>query len=292
VSLFPVDAACVHSVQRTSTWNEIHPVSLHMNAAELEKKLLGIISDIAEGRYSDDIMELTRDDVPDTVRTIAEAVALMMVKVEAREFQLQQLVDELKELNEKIRKNTIAAVTAMAHALAARDTYTEGHTSRVAELSHAIARELGLEGKDLEYIRLGGALHDIGKIGFPDALFADHEGKLPSNLVKEINRHPSIGVKILKPLDFLGPAIDYVSAHHERLDGRGYPRGLKGDQIPLGAQIVSVADIYDAITSERPYQEKRTPGTALAILYGIAGTRIRLEIVEALERVLANNDTP
>lgn len=263
-----------------------------MNAADLEKKLLSIISDIAEGRYSNDIMDLTRDDVPDTVRTIAEAVALMMVKVEAREFQLQQLVDELKELNEAIRKNTIASVTAMAHALAARDTYTEGHTSRVADFSHAIAAELGLEGEALEYIRLGGALHDIGKIGFPDALFSSHEGKLPSNLVKEINRHPSIGVKILKPLDFLGPAIDYVSAHHERLDGRGYPRGLKGDQIPLGAQIVSVADIYDAITSDRPYQKTRTRHEALAILYGIAGTRIRIEIVEALERVLADRNAP
>jgi len=261
-----------------------------MNAGELEEKLLSIISDIAEGRYSDDIMELTKDSVPDPVRTIAEAVGLMMVKVEAREFQLQQLVDELKVLNETIRRNTISAVTAMAQALAARDTYTEGHVSRVAELSHAIALRLGLTGKEAEDIRLGGALHDIGKIGFPDALFADHEGRLPSNLIKEINRHPAIGVKILEPLDFLGPVIDYVSAHHERLDGRGYPRGLKGDQIPLGAQIVSVADIYDSITSERPYQKKRTSGEALEILYGLAASRIRTDIVEALKKVLAGSD--
>ena len=261
-----------------------------MDTGELERKLLDTISDIAEGRYSNDIMELTKDDVPDPVRTIAEAVALMMVKVEAREFQLQQLVDELKTLNETIRKNTISAVTAMAHALAARDTYTEGHTSRVAEFSYAIALRLGLGAKDAEDVRLGGALHDIGKIGFPDALFADHEGKLPSNLVKQINRHPSIGVKILEPLDFLGPVTDYVSAHHERLDGRGYPRGLKGDQIPLGAQIVSVADIYDSITSERPYQKKRTTEEALAILYDLAVTRIRPEIVQALEQVLADKD--
>jgi putative nucleotidyltransferase with HDIG domain len=263
-----------------------------MNADELEKKLLSTIADIAEGQYSNDIMELTKDHVPETVRTIAETVALMMVKVEAREFRLQQLVEELKELNETIRKNTIAAVTAMAHALAARDTYTEGHASRVAELSHAIALQLGLKGEDTEYVRLGGALHDIGKIGFPDILFTDHEPKLPSNLVKEINRHPAIGAKILEPLNFLGPAIDYVSAHHERLDGKGYPRGLKGDQIPLGAQIVSVADIYDAMTSERPYQDARSPHDALAILYDLAGTRIGIEIVEALERVLADNDAP
>lgn len=287
-----LDAAFARGVKNNGYLGPTDPERLQMDTGELEKKLLSIISDIAEGLYSDDIMELTKDHVPDTVRTIAEAVALMMVKVEAREFQLQQLVDELRELNEQIRKNTIASVTAMAHALEARDTYTEGHASRVADLSHAIALKLGVEGEELEYIRLGGALHDIGKIGFPDILFADHEGKLPSNLVKEINRHPAIGVKILKPLDFLGPAIDYVSAHHERLDGRGYPRGLKGDQIPLGAQIVSVADIYDALTSERPYQKTRTRDEALAILHGIAGTRIRMEIVEALERVLADNGAP
>jgi len=263
-----------------------------MNSAELDKRLLDIISDIAEGRYSDDIMELTKDDVPETVRTIAEAVALMMVKVEAREFRLQQLVEELKDLNEQVRNNTVAVVTAMAHALAARDTYTEGHASRVAELAHAIGREMGLAGEELEYVRLGGALHDIGKIGFPDILFGDHEGKLPSNLVKEINRHPSIGAKILKPLDFLGHAVDYVSAHHERLDGRGYPRGLKDNEIPLGAQIISVADIYDAITSERPYQKTRTSAEALAILRDIAGTRIRTDIVETLERVLAKSGAP
>jgi putative nucleotidyltransferase with HDIG domain len=207
-----------------------------MDPAELEKRLLEVISDIAEGRYSNDIMELTRDEVPEAIRTIAEAVALMMVKVEAREFRLQQLVEELKELNEQVRNNTVAVVTAMAHALAARDSYTEGHASRVSELAHAIGREMGLTGEELEYVRLGGALHDIGKIGFPDILFASHEGKLPSDLVKEINRHPSIGAKILKPLDFLGPAVDYVSAHHERLDGRGYPRGLKEGRSRLGAR--------------------------------------------------------
>ena len=261
-----------------------------MSESETEKKLLRIISDIAEGHYSNDIMELTKDYVPDATRTIAEAVALMMVKVEAREFRLQQLVDELKDLNEKIRNNTIAAVTAMAQALAARDTYTEGHTSRVAELSRDIALELGLTDDEAEYIRLAGALHDIGKIGFPDELFGEHEIRVPAKLVKQINRHPAIGVKILNPLDFLGRAIDYVAAHHERLDGRGYPRGLKGDQIPLGAQIVSAADIYDAITSGRPYQKPKTPEEILATLDNIAGTRVKQEIVEALQRVLRNRE--
>lgn len=254
-----------------------------MSNSDFESKLLEIIQQIAEGHYSNDIMSLTQDNVPDRVRTIAEAMAFMMVKVEAREFRLQQLVDELKLMNEKIRKNTIATVTAMAQALAARDTYTEGHASRVGELSHLIALRLGLSREEAEYVRLGGALHDIGKIGFPDILFNDHDPKLPPALVKQINRHPSIGVKILEPLDFLGPAIDYVYAHHERLDGRGYPRGLKGEEIPLGAQIVSVADIYDAVTSDRPYQETKTPEQAISLLLELAGKRIKMEVVRALE---------
>ncbi len=257
-----------------------------MENTESEKKLLKIIADISEGNYSNDIMELTKDGVPDTVRTIAESMAFMMVKVEAREFRLQQLVEELKALNEKIKKNTIAAVTAMAQALAARDEYTEGHASRVGSLSCLIAKKLGFSGEDAEFVRLAGALHDIGKIGFPDILFNNHEPRLPSALVKQINRHPSIGVRILKPLDFLGPAIDYVYAHHERLDGRGYPRGLKGGEIPLGAQIISCADIYDAVTTKRPYQEPKNPDEAVSLLRSLAGKRISTEVVQALEEVI------
>jgi hypothetical protein len=146
-----------------------------MNSAELDKRLLDVISDIAEGRYSDDIMELTKDDVPETVRTIAEAVALMMVKVEAREFRLQQLVEELKDLNEQVRNNTVAVVTAMAHAWP-RGIPTPRATRRGWRSLPTPSERDGPCGRGLEYVRLGGAHHDIGKIGFPDILFGDHEG--------------------------------------------------------------------------------------------------------------------
>jgi putative nucleotidyltransferase with HDIG domain len=250
------------------------------------ERLLEIIEEIASGKYSNDIMELTREDQPEPVRTIAEAMGLMMVKVEAREYRLELMVKELEELNEKIRQNTINAVSAMAHALAARDAYTEGHVERVAHLAVGIARELGMAEEEIEYVRLGGILHDIGKIGFSDRLFSPHETKNPPEVVREIIRHPSTGVDILKPLDFLGPALSYVHCHHERPDGNGYPRQLPDREIPLGAKILAVADAFDAMTTDRPYQKGMPPEVALGILKKHAGTKWDSACVAAFEAVM------
>jgi putative nucleotidyltransferase with HDIG domain len=249
-------------------------------------RLLEIIEEIAAGRYSNDIMELTREDHPEPVRAIAEAMALMMVKVEAREYRLELMVKELEELNEKIRQSTINAVSAMARALGARDAYTEGHTERVAHLAVQIARRLGMPEEEVEYVRLGGVLHDIGKIGFSDRLFSPHEAKNPPDVVKEIISHPSTGVEILQTLDFLGPAISYVHCHHERPDGKGYPRELTDKEIPLGAKILAVADAFDAMTTDRPYQKGRPPDVALGILKKHAGTKWDRDCVAAFEAVI------
>jgi riboflavin synthase len=117
--------------------------------------LVRTIQEIASGQYSNDIMALTREDQPKTVRTIAEAMGLMMVKVEAREYRLELMVKELEALNEKIKQNTIQVVSAMAHALAARDAYTEGHAARVADVACKIARQMALPQEEVEFIRLG-----------------------------------------------------------------------------------------------------------------------------------------
>ncbi len=250
-------------------------------------RLVGIIKDIASGEYSNDIMSLTCEDHPETVRTIAEAMGLMMVKVEAREYRLELMVKELEALNEKIKQNTIAVVSTMAHALAARDAYTEGHAERVADMASKIARQLGLTEEEVEFVRLGGILHDIGKIGFPDRLFEAHGQKNPSDLVKQITRHPSTGAEILQDLDFLGPALEYVHCHHERPDGKGYPRHLKAEQIPLGAGILAVADAFDAMTTDRPYQKGKRPEVALDILKKNAGQKWDARCVAAFETVLS-----
>ena len=254
-----------------------------MDAVE---QLIQIIEEIARGNYSNDIMPLTTEDQPKGVRTVAEAVGMMMVKIEAREYELGMLVEELKALNRKIKENAIKTVSAMAYALAARDVYTEGHAARVGDLAGRMARHLGLDEDSVEHVRIGGILHDIGKIGFSDLLFQAHEGRNPPELVKEIVKHPGAGVEILQDLDFLGPALDYVHSHHERLDGKGYPRNLKAESISLGARIVAVADSFDAMTTDRPYQKGRTPEIALGILKGLAGKHWDESCIAALEAVL------
>jgi putative nucleotidyltransferase with HDIG domain len=250
------------------------------------QQLLSIIQDIAVGKYSNDIMALTGEDTPEPVRTIAEAMGMMMVKVEAREFKLENMLDELKALNLKIRNNAIATVSTIANALAARDTYTVGHAERVADYAVKMARTLGMDEEAVELVRLGGILHDIGKIGFPDDLFDPHNKKNPPDMVKNITRHPAEGAAILKNLDFLGPAVDYVYCHHERPDGAGYPRHLKAGEIPLGALILAVADAFDAMTTDRPYQKGLSIDEALAILKKKAGKKWDRDCVNALALVL------
>ncbi len=254
------------------------------------KRLVEIIEEIARGRYSDDIMALTTDEKPEPVRTIAEAVGMMMVKIEAREYKLEMMVEELRVLNRTIKENAVKTVSAMAHALAARDLYTEGHAARVGELAGRMARRLGLDEEAIEHIRLGGILHDIGKIGFPDLLFQAHEGQNPPEIVKKIIKHPRVGMEILMNLDFLGPSIEFVYCHHERLDGKGYPRNLKAEEIPLGARVLAVADGYDAMTTDRPYQKGSPRETALAILRKHAGTRWDETCIDALESALKEVD--
>ena len=253
-------------------------------------RLLKIIEEIAGGKYSNDIMELTREDQPETIRAVAEAVGLMMVKIEAREYRLEMMIQELENLNQTIRKNTINVVSAMAHALAARDTYTEGHTARVADLARRMAEYMGFDADQTEYVRLAGILHDIGKIGFSDALFEPHDTKNPSEMVKEIISHPTTGADILHDLDFLGPAVEYVYCHHERPDGKGYPRKLKDEDIPLGAKILAVADAFDAMTTDRPYQKGKSRQTALGILKKNAGTKWDSQSVSAVEAILGESE--
>jgi putative nucleotidyltransferase with HDIG domain len=177
------------------------------------------------------------------------------------------------------------AIRALATALDARDPYTAGHSERVGVLSVAIARTLGLPPDEVEVIRLGAILHDIGKIGIPDDVL-----RKPTSLTEEefgvIKLHPVLGARILSSVPFLARHIPIVELHHERPDGRGYPNGLRGDDIPLAARIVHVADAYDAITSARAYRRARPSGDALRELWRCAGTEFHAEIVGALANAL------
>ena len=177
------------------------------------------------------------------------------------------------------------AIRALAAALDARDPYTAGHSERVSVLSVAIGRSLRLRDEEIEVIRLGALLHDIGKIGVPDAVLLK-----PTALTLAefdiIKQHPGAGARILQSVPFLIPHLPIVELHHERPDGRGYPHGLRGDEIPIAAHIVHVADAYDAMTSARAYRGARPSGEALQELWRFAGTGFHAEAVGALATVL------
>jgi putative nucleotidyltransferase with HDIG domain len=177
------------------------------------------------------------------------------------------------------------AIRALAAALDARDPYTAGHSERVSVLSVAIGRVLALPGDDLEVLRLGALLHDIGKIGVPDHVLRK-PGPLTDTEFDAIKQHPVLGSRILHSVPFLARHLPIVELHHERPDGRGYPHGLRGDDIPLAARIVHVADAYDAITSARAYRGARPSIDALRELWRCAGTEFHAEIVGALANAL------
>ena len=177
------------------------------------------------------------------------------------------------------------AIRALAAALDARDPYTAGHSERVSVLSVAIGKTLSLSADDLEVLRLGALLHDIGKIGVPDDVLRK-PGALTDAEFEFIRQHPVLGARILRSVPFLARHIPIVELHHERPDGRGYPTGLRGDDIPLAARIVHVADAYDAMTSARAYRGARPSGDALRELWRCAGTEFHADIVGALATAL------
>jgi len=195
--------------------------------------------------------------------------------------------NNLKSLN--TAGSQISKLVVIAAALKIKDPYTQSHARRVAIYAGRLARRLGLPGDEVENIRLGGLLHDIGKIGLSDRVFNNTNRQLPGELLAEVQRHPQLGVALLKNFNFPAPVIDYVLCHHEKMNGSGYPLGLKGCQIPLGAKIIRVADCFDAITTDRPYQPHKSWIEALAILRQTSGTDLSPVLVEEFIEDLKEN---
>jgi putative nucleotidyltransferase with HDIG domain len=175
----------------------------------------------------------------------------------------------------------LGAIRALAAALDARDPYTAGHSERVSALSVEMGRAMQLGEAELDTLRLGALLHDIGKIGVPDEVLGK-EAALSAAEFELIRAHPVIGARILRSIPFLAPHLPIVELHHERPDGGGYPYGLTADAIPLGARIVHVADAYDAMTSARAYRPGRSPHEAIAELQRCIGTDFDQASVDAL----------
>jgi putative nucleotidyltransferase with HDIG domain len=185
----------------------------------------------------------------------------------------------------------VGAIRALAMALDARDPYTAGHSERVSAISIAIGRQMRLGTEQLEILRLGALLHDIGKIGVSDHILRK-PGPLTADEFEQIKQHPGLGARILRSVPFLALHVPIVELHHERPDGKGYPHGLAGEEIPVLARIAHVADAFDAMTSARAYRPARGSADALAELWKCAGAQFDAEVVQALGRALPHLGVP
>lgn len=202
-------------------------------------------------------------------------------EVQLIEETFRSLVDSLEESRQARERSYVEAVGAVVTAADARDHETAGHSFRVALYAVALARATGIEGETLKAIEWGALLHDVGKMVVPDDILRK-VGPLTDEEWLIMKQHPSWGYEMLAEVGFLqSAALDIVYSHHERWDGQGYPRGLSGEQIPLGARIFAVVDTYDAMTSDRPYRRARAHTQAVAELRRVAGEQLDPRMVEA-----------
>jgi response regulator RpfG family c-di-GMP phosphodiesterase len=190
------------------------------------------------------------------------------------------LLQKEKERLETEQKLMLASITSLCAALEARDPYTRGHSEAVCTIAALIAKGMGLSSEEVDLVRLGGRLHDIGKIGVPDSILLK-PGRLSSDEFSVIRRHPAMGGEILRPVPSLAQILPIVLYHHERIDGKGYPEGLQGSSIPLWARITAVGDTYHALTSDRPYRKGMETEQALEIISQAKGTQLCPDCVEA-----------
>jgi len=199
------------------------------------------------------------------------------------------LEDERRESLQQIQHTLVDTIQAMARALEKRDPYTAGHQSRVADLAAAITVEMGLAADRAEGVRLGGMIHDIGKIYVP-AEILNRPGKLTPAEFEIIKAHPQVGYDIIRDVEFPWPVAEMVYQHHERLDGSGYPRGLQGEEIVLEARILAVADVVEAMASHRPYREGLGIDKALEEIRLHRGSWFEPDVVDACLRLFEEKD--
>jgi putative nucleotidyltransferase with HDIG domain len=203
------------------------------------------------------------------------------------EGKVRERTQQLDEKNRELRTAYIQTIRALAEAIDAKDAYTRGHSERVAVYASRIAREMSMQRDLIERIYFSGLLHDVGKIGIPDAIITKPDRLTPEEYL-EIQKHPEIGAKILEPVEFLHNIVPCVRHHHEWYDGsdRGYPARLVGDQIPLPSRVILVADTVEAMTSDRPYRKALPLERVVSELHKYSGTQFDPTVVTAFLRLL------
>lgn len=210
------------------------------------------------GLVSYDMDKGFRHDALNIMQTLANQLAAMMANMER--------YDELERF-------TVNIVCSLVNAIETKDAYFQGHSKRVHRYAMQMARHLNMSAEEMESLKWAAVLHDIGKIGIPERILCK-PGRLTEKELDLIKQHPMKGKTILEPIRQLQPSMDAIAYHHENYDGTGYPDGLMGEDIPLAARIIAVADTFDALTSQRSYRAPKTPRDALRVLDQVAGTRL------------------
>jgi putative nucleotidyltransferase with HDIG domain len=200
-------------------------------------------------------------------------------------FENAKLLFELQNAKEDLLLAYDQTIEALSYGLDLRDKETEGHSQRVTELTVKIAEKFGIKGEKLRYVKWGALLHDIGKLGVPDSILLK-PGPLTDKEWEIMKKHPEYGYNMLKKVDFLLPALEIPLYHHEKWDGSGYPKGLKGDEIPLPARIFAVVDVWDALTNERPYRPPWSKEKALEYIISQSGKHFDPEVVKVFLEVI------
>jgi putative two-component system response regulator len=228
------------------------------------------------GAYDYIIKPVYFSELPLRVQRALDRRKLML---ENKEYRLD-LEERVEKQTAKVRDAFLNSLKSLALALEAKDKYTSGHSQRVADIAVNIARKLKMAPEEIERLRFAALVHDIGKIGIKESVI-NKEGELTDDEYAYISTHSAIGENILKPVIEDKEILRMVRHHHERYDGRGYPDGLAAGNIPLGSRIVAVADMFDAMTSDRPYRKAVSPEIAIAELKRHASTQFDPQVVDA-----------
>jgi diguanylate cyclase (GGDEF)-like protein len=206
-------------------------------------------------------------------------------KGKERREDVSALKNKLGKLTKQANQSLIESIFAFARTIELKDHYTGEHVERTVYYATHIARMLKFNGKQIENVRQAAILHDLGKVGISDKILLK-DSKLTEDEYKEIKKHPLIAADILRPIQFLHSVIPFILYHHERWDGRGYPSGLKGDSIPVGARIIAIADVYQALISNRPYRKALARQEALKIIREGSGTQFDPKIVNVFLKII------
>lgn len=248
---------------------------------ELINTLTAIVNEVAQGDYRNagTLFEFTKEDkYPPKIVTLAESFGMMIVQIDAKQQHLERLINdlsvkkvELEQVASQLLRANIGMLEVLGSAIAKRDSGTSAHNYRVTIHAIHLGKALGLNNAELCSLIKGSFLHDIGKIAISDTILLK-PGKLTFDEFEVMKTHVLHGREIIKNYDWLRDAGDVVLHHHEKFDGTGYPHGLKGDRIPLNARIFALADVFDALTSKRPYKDPIPMDKTMEIMAADAGS--------------------